>query len=79
VKQQRFVVRNLRVVTIKVNEKQGQMDIGIVGAIVMLIGWAALTFSGDAPGVVHLLLIAGVFLLIYRITVLGTRDKGDRH
>ncbi|HXG71503.1 MAG TPA: DUF5670 family protein [Gemmatimonadaceae bacterium] len=54
------------------------MDIGIVGAIVMLIGWAALTFSGDAPGLVHLLLIAGVFLLIYRITVLGTRDrKGD--
>lgn len=48
------------------------MDIGIVAAIAMLIAWAIGTFAFEAPGWIHLLLSAGVFLLIYRIVVRGT-------
>ncbi|MCC6318938.1 MAG: hypothetical protein IT361_14765 [Gemmatimonadaceae bacterium] len=58
------------------------MDLGIVAALVMLAVWAFATFTTTAPGWIHLLLSVGVFLLIYRIVVLGTarsaRDKGDR-
>lgn len=54
------------------------MDLGIISALLMLIVWAAVTFRGDAPGWIHLLLIAGVFLLIYRIVVRGTHRGGTR-
>ena len=52
------------------------MDLGIVAAVVMLVVWAigALAYSG--PGWIHLLLTAGVFLLIYRIVVRGDK-KAD--
>ncbi len=49
------------------------MDIGIIGAVLMLLVWAYLTFTTEAPGYVHLLLTLGVFLLIWRITVAGNR------
>ncbi|HEY4955365.1 MAG TPA: hypothetical protein VII02_10810 [Gemmatimonadaceae bacterium] len=49
------------------------MDIGIIGAVVMLLVWGFLTFTTDAPGYVHLLLTLGVFLLIWRISVRGSR------
>jgi hypothetical protein len=48
------------------------MDIGIIIAIAMLALWAVATFALDAPGWIHLLLTAGVFLLIYRMVVRGT-------
>jgi uncharacterized membrane protein len=48
------------------------MDLGIVAALVMLGIWAFGTFTTEAPGWIHLLLTAGVFLLIYRIVVRGT-------
>jgi uncharacterized membrane protein len=48
------------------------MDLGIVVAIAMLVVWAVATFMFEAPGWVHLLLTAGVFLLIYRIVLRGT-------
>ena len=49
------------------------MDLGIVAAVAMLIVWAVWTFVvNDAPGFVHALLTAGVFLLIYRIVARGT-------
>jgi hypothetical protein len=48
------------------------MDVGILAAIAMLIVWAIGTFMYEAPGWIHLLLSAGVFLLIYRIVVRGT-------
>ena len=50
------------------------MDIGIVAAIAMLAVWALGTFVYEAPGWIHLLLTAGVFLLIWRIVVRGTPD-----
>jgi hypothetical protein len=50
------------------------MDIGIVAAVVMLVLWAAVTFTTDAPGYVHILLTLGVFLLIWRITVRAPRN-----
>ena len=48
------------------------MDLGILAGIAMLIVWAIATFLFEAPGWVHLLLSAGVFLIIYRIVVRGT-------
>ena len=38
----------------------------------MLVVWGIATFMFDAPGWIHLLLTAGVFLIIYRIVVRGT-------
>lgn len=49
------------------------MDLGIVSALVMLGIWAFATFTTEAPGWIHLLLTVGVFLLIYRIVVRGTK------
>ncbi len=44
------------------------MDLGIIAAVAMLILWATLTFTTEAPGWVHLFLTVGVFLLIERIS-----------
>ena len=52
------------------------MDIGIIAAIVMLAVWAFVTFTTTAPGWIHILLTMGMFLLIYRIVVRGTRGVG---
>jgi hypothetical protein len=49
------------------------MDLGIVAAVLMLVVWAFVTFTTAAPGWIHILLTLGVFLLIYRIVVRGTR------
>jgi hypothetical protein len=51
------------------------MDLGIIAAIAMLVLWTVLTFMFEAPGYVHLLLTAGVFLLIWRIVVRGSPKK----
>jgi threonine/homoserine/homoserine lactone efflux protein len=49
------------------------MDLWTVVAVVMLVVWAGVTFGmAPAPGWVHALLTAGVFLLIYRAVVRGT-------
>ncbi len=48
------------------------MDLGIVAALIMLVGWAIWTFALNAPGWAHILLTAGMFLLFYRIVVRGT-------
>lgn len=56
------------------------MDLGIIAAIVMLAIWAFVTFTTTAPGWIHILLTMGMFLLIYRIVVRGTRgvDRGPK-
>jgi uncharacterized membrane protein len=56
------------------------MDLGIIGAIAMLVVWAVVTFTTPAPGWIHILLTMGVFLLVYRIVVRGTRgvDRGPK-
>ena len=56
------------------------MDLGIIAAIVMLVIWAFVTFTTTAPGWIHILLTMGVFLLVYRIVVRGTRgvDRGPK-
>ena len=51
------------------------MDLGLIAAIAMLIVWAVITFTTEAPGYVHLLLTLGVFILIWRITVRSSRIK----
>lgn len=53
------------------------MDLGIIAAIVMLIIWAFATITTEASGYVHALLTAGVFLLIWRVVVLGTPRSKD--
>jgi uncharacterized membrane protein len=56
------------------------MDLGIVAAIIMLGVWGFVTFTTTAPGWIHILLTMGMFLLIYRIVVRGTRgvDRGGK-
>ena len=49
------------------------MDYLLILSVVMLVVWAIVTFSTTAPGWIHLLLTVGMFLLIYRIVVRGTR------
>ncbi len=51
------------------------MDLGIIAALAMLVLWGVATFVFEAPGYVHLLLTAGVFLLIWRIVVRGSQKK----
>jgi hypothetical protein len=51
------------------------MDLGIIAAIVMLVVWAFVTFATSAPGWIHILLTMGMFLLIYRIVIRGTRRR----
>ena len=48
------------------------MDRYIIVALIMLVVWAFVTFTTEAPGAIHLLLSGGMFLLIYRIVVKGT-------
>ncbi|MFL5639102.1 MAG: DUF5670 family protein [Gemmatimonadaceae bacterium] len=56
------------------------MDLWIIVAVLMLAVWAFVTFTMTAPGWIHLLLTLGLFLLIYRIVVRGTRgvDRGSK-
>jgi hypothetical protein len=55
------------------------MDIGLVAAIVMLVVWAIATFAYEGPGWIHLLLSAGMFLLIWRIAAItaGARTRAS--
>ena len=48
------------------------MDRYIIAALIMLLVWALVTFTTEAPGAIHLLLTGGMFLLIYRIVVRDT-------
>jgi threonine/homoserine/homoserine lactone efflux protein len=48
------------------------MDLGIAGALALLVAWALGTWFAEPPGWFHLLLTAGVFLLLWRIIVRGT-------
>lgn len=50
------------------------MDLGIIVAIVMLIGWAIMTFFFEAPGFVHFFLTLGVTMLIWRIVKRSTPE-----
>ena len=48
------------------------MDRYLIAGLVMLVVWAGVTFMTEAPGWIHLLLTAGVFLVIWRIVVRDT-------
>ena len=54
------------------------MDVALIAGIVMLILWAAGTFFLDAPGWINLLLSAGVFVVIWRITVRTAKSTNTR-
>lgn len=55
------------------------MDLGIVAALIMLIVWAVLTFTTEAPGYVHLLLTIGFFVLFWRISArAGTKGTSSK-
>ena len=54
------------------------MDFLLILSVVMLVVWAIVTFTTTAPGWIHLLLTLGMFLLIYRIVVRGTRDVDNK-
>lgn len=48
------------------------MNFKLYGGILMLAVWAVVTTTTEAPGYIHLLLVFGVFLLIWGITLRGT-------
>ena len=50
------------------------VDLGIVAAVAMLVVWAFATFTTEAPGWIHALLTAGMFLLIWRIVLRGKKS-----
>lgn len=54
------------------------MDFSLLAGIVMLVAWGALTIMTEAPGWVHLLLTAGVFVIIWRIVARDTPSGPDR-
>jgi hypothetical protein len=54
------------------------MDLGILAGILMLVVWAVATFVYEAPGWIHLLLSAGLFVVMWRIVVRGTRRDVPR-
>ena len=54
--------------------QQNIMDPIIIAAVAMLAIWAGVTFTTAAPGWVHLLLTAGMFLLIWRIVTRGPKS-----
>jgi hypothetical protein len=62
---------NLPAVQLTVNEIS--MDLGIFGAVMMIVVWGIIVATSEAPGYTHLLLTLGVFLLIWRITVRSKR------
>jgi uncharacterized membrane protein len=55
------------------------MNVGVVGALVLLLVWAVAALVIEGPGWVHLLLTVGVSLLIYSIVVRSsTREPKER-
>ena len=54
------------------------MDLWTVAAVAMLVLWAVGTFAFTAPGWVNLLLMVGVFVLIWRVVVRGTPNATPR-
>lgn len=49
------------------------MDFGIIAGILLLVIWAIVALGMNGPGWIHLLLTAGVTLIIWRIVVRGDR------
>ena len=47
------------------------MDFGIIAAVVMLIVWAVVTITTEAPGYIHLLLTIGLFILFWRVIIVA--------
>ncbi len=60
----------------KLTVNELEMDFGIAAAVLMIVVWAVVTFTTDAPGYVHLLLTIGFFLLFWRIIVVANRRSG---
>jgi hypothetical protein len=52
------------------------MDPVIATAVVVLILWAVGTWF-EAPGWIHVLLTAGVFLLLYRVATRKPKNTGE--
>ncbi len=54
------------------------MDFGLLAAVALLVIWAIGALVLQGPGWVHLLLTAGVSLLIYRIVTRGSTDSREK-
>jgi uncharacterized membrane protein len=51
------------------------MDLGLLAAVALLVIWVIAALVLQGPGWVHLLLTAGVSLLIYRIVLRGSTTR----
>jgi hypothetical protein len=54
------------------------MDRYIAAGLIMLLVWAGVTFTTEAPGWIHLLLTAGVFMVIWGIVARGTPSGPEK-
>jgi len=54
------------------------MDVWTIAAVAMLLMWGVGTFAFAAPGWIHLLLTAGLSVLIWRISARGVPDESRR-
>ena len=54
------------------------MDLWIAASLLLLVVWAVATFALGAPGWIHLLLTAGVTMLIWRIVGRATGAPRSR-
>lgn len=50
------------------------MDPWLIAGVAMLVVWGVSVVAFTAPGWMHFLLTAGVFIVIWRVAVHGTRD-----
>ena len=52
------------------------MDLLTIAGIAMLVVWAVGTWALEAPGIIHLLLTLGVFLLVFGAVKRSERARG---
>ncbi len=53
------------------------MDLWIIAALVGLVAWAVATFAFTAPGWLHLVLTASIFVIIWRTVARATPTPRD--
>jgi hypothetical protein len=62
----------------KLTVNEIEMDLGIIAAVIMIVVWAVLTFTTEAPGYVHLLLTIGFFVLFWRVAARGSGKQDGK-
>lgn len=54
------------------------MDLGILGALALIVIWAVVALGFNGPGWIHLLLTVGIATLIWRVAARTNAPTGKR-